>query len=249
MPSPRRRATRGRPRIARRTRQCAVGDRSGGTRATTGTASAASARRFQRRAECAADTVKPRIQWRDVGLANIVYAGNYGNALCGVGATQGTRCPPYASNPFPAGTFHGEIVICDRGIYARVEKGYNVKAAGAGAFTFWRIAQTDGESGDQRRSLFAGCVSGLQTGMRAELEELSVCWGVARTMERSRVVSVGEKLMRPADISELRQFARAVPGFSGGILKPDNTVCWDRTSFFRKRNDEVWTSRYCPALR
>jgi len=67
------------------------------------------------------------------GPANIVYAGNYGNALCGIGDSEGTE-PTGASNPFAANTFHGEIVVCDRGTYARVEKGYNVLHAGAGGF-------------------------------------------------------------------------------------------------------------------
>ncbi len=49
--------------------------------------------------------------------------------------------PTGASNPFTAGTFHGEIVICDRGIYARVEKGYNVKAAGAGGYILANAAE------------------------------------------------------------------------------------------------------------
>lgn len=52
------------------------------------------------------------------GPAPIVYAGDYGDALC--------------LDPFPAGTFDGEIVICDRGINARVAKGQNVGAGGAG---------------------------------------------------------------------------------------------------------------------
>ena len=78
------------------------------------------------------------------GPATIVYAGNYGNALCGIGDTEGVT-PTGASNPFAAGTFHGEIVICDRGIYARVEKGYNVKAAGAGGYILANAA-SDGES-------------------------------------------------------------------------------------------------------
>ncbi len=52
------------------------------------------------------------------GPAAIVYAGDYGgNNLCA---------------PFPAGTFNGEIVVCDRGTYGRVEKGQNVKNAGGG---------------------------------------------------------------------------------------------------------------------
>ena len=78
------------------------------------------------------------------GPAPIVYAGNFGSALCGTGATQGTS-PTGVSNPFAPGTFHGEIVICDRGTYARVEKGYNVLHAGAGGFVL-ADAQSDGES-------------------------------------------------------------------------------------------------------
>ncbi|HET9189147.1 MAG TPA: S8 family serine peptidase, partial [Rudaea sp.] len=47
------------------------------------------------------------------GPAEIVYAGNYGNALCGTGPTD--YPPTGKSNPFPPGTFNGQIVICDRG--------------------------------------------------------------------------------------------------------------------------------------
>lgn len=52
------------------------------------------------------------------GPETIVYAGDYGDPLCGT--------------PFPPTTFDGEIVICDRGVNARVEKGRNVKIGGAG---------------------------------------------------------------------------------------------------------------------
>lgn len=66
------------------------------------------------------------------GPAEIVYAGDYPSALtdtpelCGVGSIE-----DYTS-PWDPGTFNGEIVICDRGTFARVEKGSNVLAAGAG---------------------------------------------------------------------------------------------------------------------
>ena len=50
----------------------------------------------------------------------IVYAGDYGDPLC--------------QTPYTAGTFNGEIVVCDRGINARVEKAENVEAGGAGGF-------------------------------------------------------------------------------------------------------------------
>ncbi len=53
------------------------------------------------------------------GPAPVVYAGDFGDGLC--------------LTPFPAGTWtSGEIVICDRGQIARVDKGANVLAGGAG---------------------------------------------------------------------------------------------------------------------
>jgi hypothetical protein len=55
------------------------------------------------------------------GPAPIVYAGDYGDALCG--------------SPFPEGTFtDNPIVVCDRGTFFRVEKGVNVLAGGAGGY-------------------------------------------------------------------------------------------------------------------
>ena len=63
------------------------------------------------------------------GPAEIVYAGDYGDALC--------------LTPFAAGTFDGQIVVCDRGTNGRVEKGSNVKAGGAGGY----ILANDAASG------------------------------------------------------------------------------------------------------
>jgi subtilisin family serine protease len=66
------------------------------------------------------------------GPAPIVYAGDYGSALCGEGPAAPTG--EAAINPFPPGTFDGEIVVCDRGTYGRVEKGQNVMEGGAGGY-------------------------------------------------------------------------------------------------------------------
>jgi len=85
------------------------------------------------------------------GLANrkIVYAKDYGFALCGTGTAelqstcagnQGLSNPWNGSKPF-----NGEIVVCDRGEYGRVEKGKNVMLAGAGGFILANTAE-DGES-------------------------------------------------------------------------------------------------------
>ncbi len=63
----------------------------------------------------------------DTISAPIVYAGEgvFGNALC----AEGTAEVPV--NPFPPGYFAGQIVVCDRGTFARTVKGDHVLAAGA----------------------------------------------------------------------------------------------------------------------
>ena len=72
-----------------------------------------------------------------IGIRDIVHAREYGYPLCGDGAAQSQ--PDCASNtgesnPFEPGTFNGEIVVCDRGTYGRVEKGKNLQLAGAGGY-------------------------------------------------------------------------------------------------------------------
>jgi len=69
----------------------------------------------------------------------IVDAADYGHALCGQGEDLD---PPYngRSNPWPPGTFNGEIVVCERGVQARVAKGYNVRAAGGGGMVLYNQA-------------------------------------------------------------------------------------------------------------
>jgi subtilisin family serine protease len=67
------------------------------------------------------------------GPAKIVYAGDYGYPLCGDGPVIAATGDSVI-NPFPPGTFHGEIVVCDRGTYGRVAKGKNVAAGGAGGY-------------------------------------------------------------------------------------------------------------------
>jgi subtilisin family serine protease len=72
------------------------------------------------------------------GQLNIVHARDYGFPLCGVGEPEfGPECDDNLgqSNPWAGETpFNGEIVVCDRGTYGRVEKGKNVLLAGAGGY-------------------------------------------------------------------------------------------------------------------
>lgn len=72
-----------------------------------------------------------------IGVRKIVHAKDFGSALCGIGEPEsGQNCSDNngLSNPFAPGTFNGEIVVCDRGEYGRVEKGKNLSLAGAGGY-------------------------------------------------------------------------------------------------------------------
>ena len=66
------------------------------------------------------------------GPASIVYGGNHGSALCASGPDVDALPPSTTTSPWNGQVFNGQIVVCDRGTYARVIKGLNVKNAGGG---------------------------------------------------------------------------------------------------------------------
>lgn len=65
--------------------------------------------------------------------ADIVYAGDYPNANDPGGD------PAQCLEPYPANTFNGEIVLCDRGDIARIQKAINVASGGAGGFVLANV--------------------------------------------------------------------------------------------------------------
>ncbi len=67
----------------------------------------------------------------------VVFAADYADPTNGISADDARLC---ADNIFPAGTFSGEIVVCERGVYGRVAKGETVAAGGAGGYI---LAQPD----------------------------------------------------------------------------------------------------------
>jgi len=76
------------------------------------------------------------------GPAPIVNAAWYSDVFTQAVEVEGTLCQPaeLASQcliPFPAGTFDGEIVVCERAIIARVDKAINAAAGGAGGFVLY----------------------------------------------------------------------------------------------------------------
>lgn len=60
--------------------------------------------------------------------APIVYAGDFANP------NDPDNDSAQCLEPFPAGTFSGQIVVCDRGTIARVQKAENVSDGGAGGY-------------------------------------------------------------------------------------------------------------------
>ena len=71
------------------------------------------------------------------GPAPIIYAGWYSSVFTQSQVIDGVTYTPaqlasMCLAPFPANTFAGQIVVCDRGVNARVDKGANIKAGGAG---------------------------------------------------------------------------------------------------------------------
>jgi len=79
------------------------------------------------------------------GQLVMVHAKDYGFPLCGVGSSESeATCAgntgatnPWAGQP----VFNGQIVVCDRGDYGRVEKGKNVLLAGAGGYILANTAE------------------------------------------------------------------------------------------------------------
>lgn len=65
--------------------------------------------------------------------APIVYAGDFTNS------NDPDGDPAQCLQPFPAGTFSGQIVVCDRGAIARVAKAENAAAGGAGGLVLANI--------------------------------------------------------------------------------------------------------------
>ena len=65
--------------------------------------------------------------------APIVYAGDFSNP------NDPDNDPAQCLKPFPAGTFSGQIVVCDRGEIARVQKAVNVRDGGAGGYVLGNV--------------------------------------------------------------------------------------------------------------
>jgi len=146
----------------------------------------------------------------------IVYAGDYGSALCGEGpANAGTG--EAAINPFAPGTFSGEIVVCDRGTYGRVEKAQNVMEGGAGGF----VLANDEPSGD---SLVADAYPIPGLGISYEDGIVLKAWLASGTGHVAAITgTTTDESASNGDI--MASFSSRGPNpYSGDVLKPNVTA-------------------------
>jgi subtilisin family serine protease len=116
-------------------------------------------------------------------------------------------------DPFPAGTFDGEIVICERGIIARVAKSYNVAQGGAGGLLLYNPS-LQGLATDNH---FIPAVHLEVDAGDDLLEFMTSHTGVTGTFTQGAAV--------PAQGDVIASFSsRGGPGQTLGISKPDVTA-------------------------
>jgi len=153
-----------------------------------------------------------------LSVTKIVYAKDFGSALCGVGASEsGLECGDYtgASNPFPPNTFNGEIVVCDRGGYDFIEKSKNLMLAGAGGYIVANI-----EEGDEEIIAHDHCLPASHIGVTAG-DQLRTWLDSGSGHEGS--ISGFRVLHRDETADEISSFSSRGPNLPPveNILKPD----------------------------
>ena len=142
------------------------------------------------------------------GPAPLVYAGDapHNNPLC---------------NPFPAGTFTGQIVVCDRGAIGRVQKGQNVLNAGGGGMILLNDAPSAASLNDDPHVLPATHIS-YADGLALK------AWMASGTGHTGRITggavdynsAYGDNM---ASFSSRGPAGSSVPGLAN-LIKPDVTA-------------------------
>ena len=154
------------------------------------------------------------------GRLPIVHARDFGNALCGTGPAElGPACEDNtgASNPFSDGTFDGQIVVCDRGQYGRVEKGKNVQLAGAAGMILANTQQ-QGESTNSDQHCLPATHVGAEQGDRLR------DWLASGSDQRGRLTG-SERFVDPQAAGRLAQSSSRGPAEeSPDVMKPNVTA-------------------------
>lgn len=135
---------------------------------------------------------------------------------CSIG-TDLDSPPSGVSNPWLPGRFNGEIVLCERGVQARVAKSNNVRLAGGGGMVLINQA-ADGESVVADAHSIPGTHLGFNAGQALKAWIASGSGHVAR-IEGTRVENIPEL----GDVLSSSSGRGPVPG-AVGVLKPDLTA-------------------------
>lgn len=143
------------------------------------------------------------------GPAAIVHAADYPTSDGSSNDTDPGQC----LEPFPAGHFSGQIVVCDRGKIARVAKGANVLAGGAGGFVLANLeAQGESVSGD------AHVLPGVHIGFK----DAQVLREWLATQSNPMATISGTAISEEAANGDVMAgFSSRGPALSMDILKPD----------------------------
>jgi subtilisin family serine protease len=145
------------------------------------------------------------------GPAPIVYAGDRGFPLCGTGPAEA------ALNPWGPDEFNGEIVVCDRGTYGRVQKGQFLKEAGAGGY----VLANDEASGDS----VVGDAHHLPAVNVTFSDGVTLKAWLAQGSGHTGTISGLETDESPANGDVMGSFSSRGPNPSvPGVLKPDVTA-------------------------
>lgn len=136
------------------------------------------------------------------GPSPIVYAGDFGDALC--------------LNPFTPGTWTGgEIVVCDRGVIARVAKGWNVLQGGAGGLVLVNTAPTDSLDND---------IHHLPAVHVDSTDGAALKTWLASGSGHTAAILGAQVDIQPANADILAVSSARGPSLTAGVLKPDLTA-------------------------
>ncbi|MGI9285797.1 MAG: S8 family serine peptidase, partial [Pseudomonadales bacterium] len=143
------------------------------------------------------------------GPAPIVYAGDFPTANGSSNDTDPAQC----LEPFPAGHFNGEIVVCDRGTIARVAKGANVLAGSAGGFVLAN-AEANGEAVVADAHVLPGVHLGFSKG------ETLKSWIAGEANNMATIAGFSLNIDK-ANADVMADFSSRGPNLAIDILKPD----------------------------
>ena len=144
--------------------------------------------------------------------ASIVYAGDYENA------NDPDNDPAQCLQPFPDNTFSGEIVVCDRGDIARVDKAVNAAAGGAGGFVLANV-----QGGADTLANDAYVVPGIH--ISAEDGDALKTWLASGEGHSATITGAeGELYIDPNGVDNTADFSSRGPNASISTLTPSVTA-------------------------